>query len=238
MKNLIIIFTLLSSLANADENISGIWKYVGYSYQGVQQPLPNPALDLRFNFEKKQTSYLQWYYENEKGICQRQAYYEVQAGNWLYQRVTWVNPNNHISCAKDPDMQLGKESFTPFRIENDQLLFELELNGSPFTFILDRLSSPAEQMEQLLGFTYDREGITLQVNSGGCTKKSDFTFIKGVYKDIPTLAFYRSNTDTCLAYYPHGIKIHFTYAELGINGSKKFYILNQIEQLGRNHGNN
>jgi hypothetical protein len=228
MKSLIVIFTLVAGVASAEENISGIWKYVGYKFQGVQQPLPNPDLDLRFNFGKKQTSYLQWYYQNEKGVCQRQAYYEVRPGNLLYQRVTWVNPNNHFSCAKDPDMQLGSESWTPFQIENDQLLFELELNGSPFIFILDRLGQ-ADRLEKLLGLTYEQDGVTLQVASGGCTQKSDFTYTKGLRKGDPTIAFFRVNKDTCLASYPQGIKIHFTFTEMNLDGAKKFYILNPVQ---------
>lgn len=120
--------------------IVGQWKYSAYSYEGRRQPMPNPDLDLRFTFFADKTSTLKWSYANEEGFCERQGLYEIDNDGWLFQKVTWVNPGNHFSCSRDPDMQMGKESLTRVQIKEDELWLELELNGQPFIYILTVVS--------------------------------------------------------------------------------------------------
>lgn len=120
--------------------IQGEWKYIAYIYQGQRAPLPNPNLDLRFTFDGSGLSKLKWTRANEDGFCERLAEYSIEEGNLLRQFVTWVNPDNHISCSSDTDMRLGSLSFTPFLIFENELQLRLEINGEPFFYVLKRIS--------------------------------------------------------------------------------------------------
>ena len=59
-------------------------------------------------------------------------------GVWQYlkQKVTWLNPANHVECSKDPDMRLGLETESRFLIQNEELHFFFDLNGKEFIYIL------------------------------------------------------------------------------------------------------
>lgn len=123
--------------AQLDPELVGTWKYVAYQYQGQIQPLPSPGLDLRFTFDGQGNAHLKWFYEGEQGFCERVARYEIQKPQWLYQKVAYVNPQNHVSCSKDSDMRMDKETLTHYRIENGKLLLDLDLSGQSFTYILE-----------------------------------------------------------------------------------------------------
>lgn len=90
-------------------------------------------------------------------------------------------------------------------------------------------SAQAQKPEVLLGYFFDEEGIVLQVTSGGCTHKDDFYVEKKMSNQMPTLTFYRKHNDTCLALFPHGIFIPFTYEELGLDFKNKFKIQNSTD---------
>ncbi len=124
---------------NFDLNLVGSWRYIAYKYRGEVLPLPNPSLDLRFTFSENGISKLRWSY-GEQELCEREAKYEIQSKGLIYQKIIWVNPNNHISCAQDTDMQLGYESFTGYEIEDDHLMFDLELAGESFIFIMKKIN--------------------------------------------------------------------------------------------------
>jgi hypothetical protein len=131
-------------LALAHE-IQGEWKYSSFIYDGQTHPILTPTLDLRFWFSADGISTLRWFESDQAGFCERKAYYVVEEGNTLYQKVFWVNPDNHSSCSSDPDMQMGRENRTTFKIENQKLMFDLQLNGQPFIYIMDRISDRTEQ---------------------------------------------------------------------------------------------
>jgi hypothetical protein len=126
----------LTAQGQADE-LQGTWKYNYYKYQDSVQPLPNPDLDLRFSFNADGTVFLKWFYKGQDGFCERKANYQIQSGGVLYQKVTWLNPNNHTSCVKDVDMQMGKETFNYFDVVKGQLSLQMELGGDPFYLIFD-----------------------------------------------------------------------------------------------------
>lgn len=136
MKIFFIAFALMA-FPNLDPQLLGTWKYVAYEYENQVQPIPNPALDLRFSFNQNGIANLKWQYEGENTFCERKAVYEIQNDGWLYQKVIWLNPANHFSCSKDADMQMGSESLTRYRFKDSQLRLELELSGKAFIYILD-----------------------------------------------------------------------------------------------------
>jgi hypothetical protein len=137
-----ILFLILSAFGapNIDPAVIGTWKYVAYNFDGHTQPRPNLDLDLRFTFRNDGTSDLTWHYDNEEGFCERTAQFQTQSDGWIYQKVTWVNTANHISCSRDADMQMGRESVTSYEVTGDKLMFKLELNGQPFIYILELIT--------------------------------------------------------------------------------------------------
>ena len=144
MKSLIFAGVLLLSQSGPAELI-GEWKYIAYQFNGQTQPLPNPSLDLKFTFEDTGKVRLRWSYKDEEGFCDRLASFEVRQGGWVFQKVYWVNPENHISCARDADMQMGSESLTHFRRQENRLMLDLELGGEPFIYILEQISENSEK---------------------------------------------------------------------------------------------
>lgn len=97
-----------------------------------------------------------------------------------------------------------------------------------FIFSIICLASlQANAQEALQGFSADSEGVTFQVHSSGCTKKSDFSFI--VLDSVPAkVLLTRNNEDLCEAYVPYGTPIKFSYDELGFNEGDEFNILNPL----------
>jgi hypothetical protein len=97
------------------------------------------------------------------------------------------------------------------------------------SLLLLTLNAKASGPEILLGYIFDQDGITLQVFSGGCTKKDSWKFEKGFSNYTHTLTFYRKYQDTCLAIVRYGEQIHFTYEELGMEANPRFRILNPVD---------
>ncbi|MCS6838040.1 MAG: hypothetical protein NZ480_04260 [Bdellovibrionaceae bacterium] len=94
----------------------GSWHFESYILDGVELPKPNPNLKIEFHFYTDGVSRLYWYRTNEKGFCDRYAYYNTTDTD-IHELIFWVNPQNRSDCAKDPDMQVGRESVTPYRID-------------------------------------------------------------------------------------------------------------------------
>lgn len=88
----------------------------------------------------------------------------------------------------------------------------------------------ANDYEKILGVTYDEEGITYQVNSGGCTSKDDFQVL--LMETYPIrLALVRNNPDLCEGFFPYGTKVTFSYQELGLKDGDKATIENPLSTL-------
>lgn len=89
----------------------------------------------------------------------------------------------------------------------------------------------ASAAEALLGYTYTTTGVTIQVNSGGCTSKEDFkveTIIGPNYYDV---TFNRTQPDFCEAFFVTGVTIDFTWAEMGLRDGDQFQITNPMQVL-------
>ena len=68
--------------------------------------------------------------------------------------------------------------------------------------------------EALMSAAVDSQGITFQVPTGGCTAKENFG-LETVEKTPLTVRLVRLRPDYCKAHLPAGVKIKFTYAEIG-----------------------
>lgn len=124
------ISSILSTLV-----ILGTWQYAGFRYNDVFYPNPNPELVLLVSFYEDSTSHMIWFRKDEPGFCERRGIYSLK-GDYLWQKITWVNPENASSCGRDPDMILGHESMTQIFMQNEELAFVLDLDGRPFYYIL------------------------------------------------------------------------------------------------------
>ena len=139
MKIFLILYAV--AVAGIDKDLIGTWKYDGFEYDGQTYPRPNPSLDLKFTFNEKGEAKLKWDYENEPGFCERLATYDITEAGLLHQKITWVNPDNFFYCSQDVDMELGRESLTPYSIHDQQLRLSFEINGKPFLYILNKLKT-------------------------------------------------------------------------------------------------
>jgi hypothetical protein len=126
--------------ASQAADITGIWQYDGFFFDGHRYPNPNPNLVLKFTFFPDLTSHLIWTRTGEPGFCERKAIYNVH-DDFLYQKITWINPANNADCSKDTDMQMGRETDSRFAVEPDELHLFFELNGKEFIYILRRCDS-------------------------------------------------------------------------------------------------
>jgi hypothetical protein len=56
-------------------------------------------------------------------------------------KVVWVNPKNHFTCSRDPDMQLGRVTRTPFRFVGGDLQLALPLGDDTLIYVWKRVVS-------------------------------------------------------------------------------------------------
>jgi hypothetical protein len=73
-----------------------------------------------------------------------------------------------------------------------------------------------------------REGLTIQVNSNGCTAKADFAFYVERRGGAPALAFARKHVDTCKSFAQGRADIAFTWTELGLEPRGAVFVLNPM----------
>ncbi len=135
MKYLFGLIFLISIDSFAANSIIGSWKFAEYNYEGENHPRPNPNLDLRFSFDKKGYSILQWLRTDEEGFCRRLGSYHIEENEWLVQKTLWVDPENDASCATDLEMHVGYRSITAFKVIENELHLTLALNGKDFIYI-------------------------------------------------------------------------------------------------------
>lgn len=136
-------FCLSSGFAQIQQSdsILGTWRFTKYKYQGQVQPAPNSDLLLTFTFYSDLTSRLFWKRQGEEGFCERIATYSITQ-DILTQKTIWLNPKNHSSCGKDPDMRPDQKSMMSFLLRDNELIFVLELSGEPFYYILEPYPNP------------------------------------------------------------------------------------------------
>ena len=125
---LLLFISVNTSLADISQEvftspILGKWKFTEYIYEGKSLPLPNPHLNLFFEFNETGSDRLWWYRNNEDGFCERIGVYKYE-NEILEDQVVWVNPDNHLECAQHQDMKLGQNAKN-----------KLHLKTTSFTYI-------------------------------------------------------------------------------------------------------
>lgn len=116
----------------------GKWQFIGIIFDDVYQDRPNPNLILTFEFNSDGTDILHWKRVGEDGFCERHGQWSLENGV-LEDEVVWVNPNNNDTCASDPDMQLGKISYTPVWVADGKLYTEFPFADKVMIYVWDNI---------------------------------------------------------------------------------------------------
>ncbi len=136
---LLSIFTFASASEPAPQEIVGHWFFYKKVFRGSEMPEPPEAtLRLHFEFYADGTNKLYWWHEGENDLCTRWGKYQWD-GKDLVDEITKVDPKNHPSCSRDPDMQLGKISRTPVWIENGDMKLLLHIGDDDLIYVWKRL---------------------------------------------------------------------------------------------------
>lgn len=124
-----------SAEAQQSQFLSGEWRLAGMIYRGNEIPPLNPNLNLRWMFFSNGSERLYWDRKGETGFCERFAHYEIKNGK-IFEKVFAVNPLNSPECAQDPDMQVGRQTFTDIEIQKQQILLHLQMGDEELIYIL------------------------------------------------------------------------------------------------------
>lgn len=123
----------------AEDSLVGHWFYYEKIFQG--QPMPEPpeaTLRLHFEFYADGTDRLYWWHEGEEDLCSRTGKYRLEKGE-LVDTVIAVDPDNHPSCGRDPDMQLGKTTRTPYSYVGGDLHLALPFGEDTLVYVWKRM---------------------------------------------------------------------------------------------------
>jgi hypothetical protein len=94
-----------------------------------------------------------------------------------------------------------------------------------------RTESPS--LAELLAAEPTRDGLTLTVPTGGCTKKSDFELISSpINRGGAVVEVRRPVPDFCKGNFPDGIKLAFSWAELKLPVHTKISVKNPVLAAG------
>jgi hypothetical protein len=119
--------------------IEGHWQYYLKIFKGNEMPEPPEAtLRLHFEFYPDGTNRLYWWHEGEDDLCSRTGRYRLEKGI-LIDEVIAVDPKNHGNCSRDPDMQLGKISRTPYELKKNQLILHLPFGDDTLLYVWKRI---------------------------------------------------------------------------------------------------
>jgi hypothetical protein len=85
-------------------------------------------------------------------------------------------------------------------------------------------------LAELLAAEATKDGLTLTVPTGGCTKKSDFELTSSPVKNgAAVIEVRRPTPDTCKGNFPDGLKLAFSWAELKLPEHTKISVKNPVE---------
>lgn len=91
-----------------------------------------------------------------------------------------------------------------------------------------RFQMDSPQVESIFKYTIDKDGVTFQVYSGGCTCRKSFDFIKNFSADQNDvyLTLVRVSPDHCKANLPEGTVVWYSFEDLGIDSERNLHIEN------------
>lgn len=84
--------------------------------------------------------------------------------------------------------------------------------------------------ERILGFSISEKGVIFQVPTGGCTSKDNFS-IESLETLPVQVHLIRNKADLCKAYFPYGVKLEYTFEELGLRSGEEFLIKNEFARF-------
>lgn len=96
---------------------------------------------------------------------------------------------------------------------------------APMLFAPAALASP---QLVLMGLTYDSQTITIQVPTGGCTSKETIGLTLDRTSPMEG-AFFVKIPDECKGLFPNGVKLTYTFAELGLKTGDRLVIKNVVQ---------
>lgn len=122
-----LLFPVIGFAGETDPSPVGHWFYVMKIYRGHEMPEPPEAsLRLHYEFRADGSSRLYWWHEGEADLCEREGRYRIEDG-FIVEQALKVNPRNHPSCSRDPDMQEGRITRTRYELINGRLHLHLPL---------------------------------------------------------------------------------------------------------------
>ncbi len=91
-------------------------------------------------------------------------------------------------------------------------------------------AAASPDLEEVMAVEATNAGVTLTVPTGGCTQKSDFEVSSSPIKNgQASVEFRRLFRDTCKGFFPEGLKLQFTWADLKLPEGTKLTVKNPIE---------
>ncbi len=133
---ILVLLALTFSFSVSKAELLGDWKLHSMIYRGQEMSPPNPDLHLQWTFFSNGTERLYWDRGTEE-FCERFADFKVQ-DNVLHESVFAVNPRNAAECAKDPDMQVGRQTQTKIQIFEDEIRLHMGLGDEDLIYILKK----------------------------------------------------------------------------------------------------
>ena len=86
-----------------------------------------------------------------------------------------------------------------------------------------------QELEPIYSVLATRAGLTIRVNSGGCTKKADFTFfVERKGETAASVAFARKRLDICRSFAAAHADLDFSFEELGLARGALIFVLNPL----------
>lgn len=135
---------LLSPLAYSKTDlpqIIGKWQFHKMIYRGQVQDPMNPNLVMTLDFDPTGLAELFYYRTDEQGFCHRLAlWYFNPTNGLLYQRVTWLNPQNRSDCSQDTDMRMNQETWSPVTVVDGELHLSVPLGDEDLTLVWKKIS--------------------------------------------------------------------------------------------------
>lgn len=93
-----------------------------------------------------------------------------------------------------------------------------------------RARAESAPLAELLAAEATKDGLTLTVPTGGCTKKSDFELTSSRVKNgAAVIEVRRPTPDVCKGNFPDGLKLAFSWAELKLPEHTKISVKNPVE---------
>ncbi|MFY9643185.1 MAG: hypothetical protein WCD20_14705 [Rhodomicrobium sp.] len=88
----------------------------------------------------------------------------------------------------------------------------------------------SSDLDEVMAVEATKTGVTLTVPTGGCTQKADFEVSSSpVTNGQAAVEFRRLFRDTCKGFFPEGLKLDFTWADLKLPEGTKVAVKNPIE---------